>query len=362
MSLFPEFKSEFPILKKYTYLNTASAGLLPKSIVEWRHNHDLNLMEDASIFRDKHKTHIWEIKEAVANQFGYKKDRVALVPNFSIGLNVLLEGLPKGQKILLIEGDYPSINWPVEFRDFDICFVELNEHLEDNLAKVFQKEKPDVFMCSIVQYISGILLDMDFLKQLKDQYPNTLFIGDGTQYLGTRVFNFENNPFDIVGASAYKWMLSGYGNGFFLLKEGVEDRIFPSTIGFNSADAVFGNKTKINIVGRLEPGHQDTLNFGSLKKAIEFQESIGFKTISDYLSSFSKTIKQRLAATGRLPSIIEKRSTHSNIYNIIGDQKLFERLKKEQIITSPRGDGIRVSFHWYNTEDDLKKLLELISR
>jgi len=361
MSLFPELKSEFPILEKYTYLNTASSGLIPKQIVQWRHQHDLQFMEEASVFRDTHKAHIWEIKSAVANQFSYKKERVALVPNFSMGLNILLEGIPKGQKILLIEGDYPSINWPVEFRDFDISFVTLDEHLEDNLATAFQKEKPDVFMCSMVQYISGVLLDLDFLKQLKNQYSNTLFIGDGTQFFGTRDFNFQNSAFDIVGASAYKWMLSGYGNGFFLLKEGVEDRIFPSTIGFNSADAVFGNKNKINIVGRLEPGHQDTLNFGSLKKAIELQESIGFNAISEYLSAFSITIKERLSATGRLPSWIEKRSLHSNIFNIHGDQQLYEKLKNENIITSLRGNGIRVSFHWYNTEEDLEKLLYFIS-
>lgn len=360
MSLFPELKSEFPILENYTYLNTASAGLLPKSIVQWRHNHDQQLMEHASIFRDTHKSHIGEIKEAVAMQLGAKKDQVALVPNFSLGINILLEGLPKGQKILLIEGDYPSINWPVEFRDLDISFVKLDAHLESNLAEAFEKVKPDVFMCSIVQYISGVLIDLDILKDLKEKYPNTLFVGDGTQYFGTRIFNFETSAFDIVGASAYKWMLSGYGNGFFLLKEGVEDRIFPSTIGFNSADAVFGNKNNINIIGRLEPGHQDTLNYGSLKKAIEFQESIGFNSISEYLSSFSKTIKEQLSALGYLPSWIEKRPTHSSIFNIKVDQKLFEKLKHEGIIASLRGNGIRVSFHWYNSHEDLQKLLETL--
>ena len=261
---------------------------------------------------------------------------------------------------MLIEGDYPSINWPVEFRDFEVCYASLDENLEANIETAFKKHEPDVFLCSIVQYISGILLDLDFLKDLKSKYPNTLFIGDGTQFFGTRVFNFENSAFDVVGASCYKWMLAGYGNGFFMLKEGVEERIFPHTIGFNSADAVFGNREKVNIVGKLEPGHQDTLNYGSLKVAIELLESMGVDAIENYLKELSKTIKEQLQEHNLLAPNTALRKEHSTIFNIDANRFDFEELRANNIIASQRGKGIRVSFHGYNSASDLDELLKYL--
>ena len=355
-----DFTQEFPVLNHYTYLNTASSGLLPASVVAWREQHDKALLQEASMFRDQHKTHIWEIKETVARFFSTEKERVALVPNFSIGLNILMEGLPKNQKILMIEGDYPSVNWPVEFRDFEVCYADLNENLETNIEAAFAKHRPDVFLCSIVQYITGIKVDLTFLKELKNQYPETLFIADGTQYFGTERFHFSESAFDIVGASSYKWMLGGYGNGFFLLKDGLDKKLFPNTIGFNSADAVFGNRDKINIIGKMELGHQDTLNYGTLAQSIELLEKIGMESVETYLQEFSSWAHERFRALSLLPIEISERKNHSTIFNIKGDEKLLQHLRKNNIIVSARGKGLRISFHFYNKPEEIELLLKNI--
>ena len=361
MNFKENFGNEFPVCESHTYLNTAANGLLPRSVMNWRREHDEEFLNGGSIFREGHKTFIWEIKETVARFFHTEKDRIALVPNFSIGINMLMEGISKGQRVLMIEGDYPSVNWPVEYRDFDVCYAALNADLEKNIEKAFEKYKPNIFLCSIVQYISGLRIDLDFLKKLKESYPNTLFIGDGTQFFGTADFNFQESAFDIVGASAYKWLLAGFGNGFFLLKEGVEEDIFPKAIGFNSADAVFGKKDQINMVGRMEPGHQDTLNYGSLKKALEFLDRVGIQNIEAYLTQQSKFICERLTEHELLEPTIIERKQHGTIFNIKGNKAQFRKLHDANIICSQRGKGIRVSFHLYNGISDLEKLLEIIS-
>ncbi len=355
-----DFKKQFPAASNYLYLNTASSGLLPKTIVEWRQQHDLHFLEHGSVFRDGHKAHLREVKKDVARFFHTGADQVALVPNFSFGLNSILEGIEKGTRILLIKGDYPSINWPTEYRDFDVCYAELDAQLEQNIAAAFDAYKPDVFMCSMVQYISGIRLDLEFLQKLKENYPTTLMIGDGTQYLGTADYNFDSGPFDIVGASTYKWMLSGYGNGFFMMKDAAASKLNLRTIGFNSADAVYGNKDKINWVGRMEPGHQDTLNYGSLGQAIQWMETIGIKAIEEKNKALSKAAHQRFKALGWLDEIAAERENHSTIFNITGTEELFNQLKKHNILASYRGKGIRVSFHFYNSLDDLEKLITIV--
>ncbi len=355
-----DFATEFPVVGKYTYLNTAASGLLPKSVADWRREHDTAFLGQASLFRDNHKEHIWEIKREVARFFEAEAKRVALVPNFSFGLNALLEGIPSGKKILLLERDYPSINWPVEYRNFEIQYVAIDEHLEDSVAEAFQKFQPDFFLCSLVQYINGIRIDLEFLKKLKERYPDTLFVGDGTQSFGAWPYSFKNGPFDIVGASTYKWLVSGYGNGFMILGEHVEECISPKSIGFNSADAVYGNKDDINLIGRLEPGHQDTLNFGSLQKSLQLLSTIGVAFIENRVTQLSTLAKERFSALGWLEPSVTQRSLHSSIFNIKGNATLFMKLKSKGIITSPRGKGLRVSLHFYNSEEDLERLIQAV--
>lgn len=355
-----DFKDQFPVAKRYTYLNTASCGLLSKSLVEWRHKHDTNLLEGGSLFRDLHKAHIRDIREGVARFFSTSESNVALVPNFSFGMNVVLDGLPKNQKVLLLKGDYPSVHWPVESRNFELCYAEIDENLEANISRAIDEHQPDVFAFSIVQYISGISIDLSQLKKIKAAHPNVLFLADATQFLGTTQFNFEESPIDIVGASSYKWLLAGYGNGIFLIKKEAQKKLVPKTIGFNSADASFSKKNDIEFVGYLEPGHQDTLNYGSLWESLKFLEEIGMDAIEAHLGRLTTQAKQEFLKLNLLQEAASKRSNHSTIFNLKGDERLFQQLKDHNIVASLRGKGIRVSFHFYNSEEDLEKLLSIL--
>lgn len=357
-----ELKKEFPVLDRYTYLNTASCGLISKSLVEWRQQHDTNLMEGGSVFRDQHKPHIERIRGTVARFFDASENETALVPNFSFGFNTLLGGLPRNMKVLLLSSDYPSINWAVEHRDFDVCYAQIDENLEQNIEEAITQHQPDVFAFSLVQYLSGIKIDFEFLKRLKAYHSNLLIIGDGTQFLGTSRFNFAESGLDVLGASTYKWMLAGYGNGVFMIKEEAQKKIFPETIGFNSADAIFSKQDDIPFVKRFEPGHQDTFNYGSLERSIAFLNDFGMDKVEERIRNLSEMVKVRLSELGLLDDIVMKRNQHSSIFNIKGSDSLFQKLKDNNIICSQRAHGIRFSFHFYNTEEDVNKLVSVISK
>jgi selenocysteine lyase/cysteine desulfurase len=110
----------------------------------------------------------------------------------------------------------------------------------------------------------------------------------------------------------------------------------------------------------MEPGHQDTLNYGSLGEAIAFLEGIGMDTIETYLNGLVASAKTEFGNLGLLSEAIAERNTHSTIFNISGNAALFQRLRENNIICSMRGKGIRVSFHFYNSEDDLAKLVKVL--
>lgn len=63
-----------------------------------------------------------------------------------------------------------------------------------------------------------------------------------------------------------------------------------------------------------------------------------------------------------LQESVVKRNLHSSIFNIKGNDFLYRRLRSKNIICIQRGEGIRVGFHFFNTEKDLKRILTVLDK
>lgn len=355
------FKKGFPALQQCTYLNTAYSGLLHEEVWETRQEHELDFLIFGGLKKEKQAEIFTGVRESLGEFFNCEPKRVALMPNFSYGFNTFLEGLKPDSEILLLKDDYPSISWPVKSRGFKSRFVEINEDLEENIKQAFDHSPPDVFAFSIVQYINGILIDLDFVKSLKQQYPNTLFVADGTQFCGTTIFDFEASGIDVLLASGYKWLNAGYGNAFALFKGGIEEKVFPRSMGFNSLQGKY-KASEDSFIGRFEPGHLDSFNFISLKAALNLLEKTGMDQIESRISQLKEEAFNALKELNLLEDSILKRKQHSSIFNIKGDDKLYNQLRAKDIIVSRRGNGIRLAFHYYNDSEDLKILLKELKK
>ncbi|WP_420321652.1 aminotransferase class V-fold PLP-dependent enzyme [Flagellimonas sp.] len=348
------------MLNQCIYANTPATGLLYEDLMEWRQEHDLDYLIGGSTAKQKNFKEIFKVRDAVGKFFDCKSENVALVPNFTMGLNMLLEGMPKHSNVLLLENDYPSLNWPFETRSFKREYVQINESLEENIYSKVQSGKVDVLAFSMVQWISGVKIDLDFIKKLKKDFPDLLIIADGTQFCGTQTFNFSESGIDILGASGYKWLLSGYGNGFVLVSEAAKNRIEPKFIGNGSVDRDVSLRDSIPFCKYLEPGHLDSLNFGSLQFSLHFLETIGMEHIGAQLQKLSFKAKEAFDSLGLLEDMVAKRKMHSTIFNIKGDRQLYKKLKKNDVVCVPRGNGIRLGFHFYNTENEIDSIIDII--
>lgn len=354
-------RKPFPVLQQYIYLNTAASGLLSEKVLEFRQDHDLDFLISGSILKEKQGKMLAEVREGVGSFFNCAPHRVALVPNFSYGFNTLLEGIDKKKKVLLLKTDYPSITWAVTSREFKVEFVDINTALEENIMAVFQRDPPDLFAFSIVQYINGVKLSLDFLKKLKAQFPQTLFVADATQYCGTERFDFDDSGIDVVSASCYKWLNAGYGNAFILFNENAAEKIAPKSSGFNSLQGKY-KAHEGNFIGKFEPGHQDTLNFGSLNAALKVLKEVGMDVVEERVQTLGSLAKEEFVKMNLLEKTVAEREFHSSIFNIRGDDKLYQHLRSQDIIVSQRGDGIRVSFHYFNTEQEVEQLISALKK
>lgn len=355
-----KIRKEFPVLRKGVYVNTAVFGPFYDSLIDWRQEHDLDFLLHGSDMRERSLKIMSDARKTVGGFFKCKAENVALVNNFSTGLNLLLEGLDTSKKVLLVENDYPSVNWPFESRGFDISYVKMGANVEGQIRDNILSRNIDVLALSLVQWLDGFLIDFEFIKNLKNDFPDLIIIADGTQFCGTEEFNFETSGIDVLGASAYKWLLSGYGNGFMLFSEKVKDQVSLNTIGFNAANADFDKKNTVRFAKKFEPGHLSCLNFGSLKYSLDFMKGIGMDKITQHNQELSRKAKQEFINLGLLDPHIMKRKKHSTIFNLKIDNRKFQSLLDNNVLCAQRGDGVRLSFHFYNNDDDLNAIVRIL--
>ncbi len=353
-------RKEFPALRSQIYVNTPVYGPLYDSLLDWRQEHDLDFLLKASEMRDKSLKTIADARTTVGIFFNCKRENVALINNFSTGLNMLLEGLDNSQKVLLLENDYPSVDWPFGSRSFPIIYAKMGDQLEQHIWDALKKENISILALSIVQWQNGLKIDLDFLKDVKKEYPDLLIIADGTQFLGTTNFDFETSAIDVLGASAYKWLLAGYGNGLMLFKDMVQNRCALKTIGFNAANARPEMKNDVRFAKRFEAGHLSCLNFGSLKFSLDFLSVIGKDTIEKHNKRLADKAKQEFKELGLLPEAVVVRKEYSSIFNIKGDDAVFNKLVSNDVICAQRGGGIRMGFHFYNTEEEIDTIVRIL--
>lgn len=355
-----EFRKHFSFSKEEIYLDTPSCGLVADKVLEWRRAHDLNLSGSVSAFRAEAQQFLNACKKTIANYCDCDLQEIALVPNFSLGFNMVLDSLPSGQSILMLENEYPSIAWPIHRRDFDVRLLQVHETLEDKILESVRKHRPDIFVFSMVQWISGIKIDLDFINALKEEFPKMLLIADGTQFLGTEAFHFSQSKIDVLISSNYKWLNAGFGSGLLLIRKQAQHHIFPQVIGFMSAETFDSKEEDTLYMKHFEPGHLDTLVFGSFKQSLELLDSMGRDKVYAHIKDLNSKAYLAFKERNLLLPEVKNRENHATIFNLQRGKETFESLKKSGIHCSLRGSGIRVGFHYYNTESDLHRLLSIL--
>lgn len=353
------FHEDFPILKNYTYLNTANSGMISNHLRNWRNQHDIDFMEGGSIFRANNLALMEQLRSTLSNTFSSDLNNTFLSSNFSAGFNALLNGLNNNHRFLLLEEDYPSVSYPITSRGFEFLEVPITKNLEEDILIAIEKFKPSVFAFSMVQYISGLRMQADFIKKIKAYYPDLLLIADGTQFTGTTVFNFKDSGLDALVGSGYKWLLGGYGNGYIFLSDKLRNLLYEYKKQSTLPKTPFlSGRDYLSLT--LECGHFDSLNFGSLNQSIIYLNKLGLDFIERESQSIATIARKALNQKGLIADWMLERPEQSTIISIPLDKEIVQKLENAGVSCSARGTGTRISFHFYNTEDDINHLLEII--
>ena len=335
----------FPVLNSSIYFNTAYVGLMSKELFRYRKKIDSHFLNDGDRFKIDSLKKINTYRKTISSFINSKLENTFFTVNFSTGFRYVLDMIPNNASVLTIKDDYDSLINGLKERDFEIDYIDICSDFEIEIEKQLKKKSYLVLALSVVQFLSGIKIDFEKLNEIKTKNPNLIIIGDTTQFVGSDFFDFDNSPFDVVVGSGYKWLLAGFGNAY---------------ISFSNNFFLKTNSSAELIYEKVYSGHINYIGAASLNFAINFLQENNFNSLIKRKKKLSALLRDKLDELGLIDPLVKKRKSHSSIYNIPGKQNLYKKLTEKGIRCALRGEGIRVSVHFYNDISDIEKLIKVL--
>ncbi|MEM3536390.1 MAG: aminotransferase class V-fold PLP-dependent enzyme [Candidatus Bathyarchaeia archaeon] len=361
----------FPVTKNKVYLNHAAHSPFPKPVADAvrRFADDFSNFGDAS-------TELSDCgKSLFAKLIGAKPEEIATIENTSVGMNIAANVLhyPPGSKIVTTDLEYPSVVYPWLRKSLGVKIhyvknVDGRILLED-VAKAVD-DKTVAVAISHVEYVNGCRNDLRALSEIAHKHGAYLIV-DAIQSAGAIQIDVKKDDVDFLATACYKWLLSPPGAGYLYVKEELIEEFEPPFVGWASVKPeVFETVDFWDIwslrlsetASRFEVGSPSLISLVGAAEALKMVLNFGVENIEKRILKLTDYLIERLENLGLKLQTPKERQYRSGIVlaKIAKPQELVERLNKKGIIVSARAHSLRVSPHFYNTEEELDRLLREI--
>lgn len=326
------------------YCNTASYGLPPRPA--W------DALQAALADWQGGRTsweHWGESTEAARAAFarivGVEATRVAVASTVSELVGSLVTALPAGTRVVVPDVEFTSNLFPylVQSR------LEVHTVPVDAVAEAVAAGAGAVAF-SAVQMSTGEVADIDAIVAAAAA-AGAITICDATQAVGW--LPIDAARFDALVCSAYKWLMSPRGTAFVTVSDRLLADVVPHSAGWWAGEDVhasyFGPPLRLaGSARRLDISPAWFCWVGSAP-ALELIQEIGVQAIHDH----------DLALANRFRAGLDLEASDSAIVSVdLPDAA--SRLERAGIVAAMRGGRLRTSWHVYNTEADVDRVLEVV--
>jgi len=367
---------EFPVAKDKIFLGHAGVCPLPRRVaqamIDCAHGGTLGDQETFVLQQ------LTAARKAGAQLLNCQPDEVSLVGPTSLALSYVAAGLNfrKGDNLLIYHDDYPSNVYPwmalaekgVKVRLMNIRHLGVIRKV-DVMGQVDEDTK--LVALASNHFISGHRLEHDAIGQFLRE-RNILFCLDAIQTLGAFPTTVEN--VDFLAADSHKWLLGPCGAGLFYVKKDLQEKLNPPVYGWhNVRNPNFVAQEKIEFrsgAAKFEAGTHNLVGLAGLLAAMELALDIGVANIAAELVRKRAWLVPALQAKGYTVLNAEpKPENASSITSFFTPGKdlaaLNQKLAEAGIVASLRTDRkgqnyIRLSPHFYNTDAELQRAVELL--
>ena len=368
-------RKAFPVTAEYAYLNHASIAPLPHRAAERMKA----LADVVSRTGDRRwlerNAEVERVRGLAARLLGAHDPReVAFTENTSAGLSLIAGGFAwqAGDNIVGAELEFPSNVYPwmqlaglgVEYRTVPERDVRIDP--DELLARVDGRTR--MLVLSSVQYASGFRSDLSRLGAFCRE-RGIVFVVDAIQSLGGLAHDVERENVDVLAAASHKWLLGPEGIGVLYVSDRIVERICPVHSGWRSMrDQI--NWTALSLdwnegAKRFESGTLNMYGIAALGASLELLLEAGPTLIEQRVLALADRAAAGLAERGfdlissRRPG--ETSGIVTAIHPKFATAELVRSLAARNIVVANRAGRLRVSAHFYNTEEEVDRMLEAVT-
>jgi kynureninase len=364
------------VLERKTYLISASLG--PLSL---RSRELLDGYLDAWAAKGA-PDHVWledifpamaKLKSSFAHLAGCDTDEVAITTNISIALSTIASCLDlRGERnrVVLSELDFPTdghvwLGWAAKtgaevvwLRSPDGLTIPL-EAYDDAID-----ERTAVVMVNRVLYRSSAIVDAAAVCAMARDRGALSFVDD-YHGLGIVPLDLHDLGCDLYTAGTLKWMCGGPGMVFLYARRSLLPSLEPAVTGWFATEEPFSFDTQHlayhPTARRLEHGTPPAPVFFLAQGGIDIISEVGVSRVRARLRSLTDHVIARSDEAGLEVRTPRESSMRGGVVNVrVGDDAgaICHELLARDVCTDFRGDGLRISPHFFNTHDDIDRCFE----
>ncbi|MDQ1707557.1 MAG: hypothetical protein QOJ88_768 [Pyrinomonadaceae bacterium] len=365
----------FPVTRRAVYLNHAAVSAPPITTIEAIRSQLADVSEAGSVnFRNwlavKEQT-----RKLVAGLLGARPDQIAFMRNTSDGLSTVANGLNwrTGDNLVTFRKEFPSNVYPwLRVRDslgVEVRWCEERDgriDLDELIGMIDDRTR--IVAISHVQFASGFRADLERIGRAARAH-DALLVVDVIQALGVVPLDVAAEFVDVAAAACHKWLLTPEGVGLLYLSDRARARIQPTLVGWISVPNPddYGNFEQSWNRGALawETGTGPAALIHGLAASLQLLLEVGIGPIQAHLEILTDRLCERLRNTSYEIVSSRRPGEKSQIVCIrhsggLSSMDLYAHLKERNIITAPRGDRLRISPHFYNTEEEIDQLVQAL--
>ncbi len=326
------------------WLNTASYGLPPR--VGW------DALQTA-LAQWQQGTGMWEEWQAITEQtrasfarlLGVAPDQVFSGSTVSAALGLVAGSLPDGATVLVPDFEFASDIFP--WRAHVDRGVSVKAAPLADLAERIDSDV-DAVAFALVQSANGEVADLPAISAAARD-AGALVVVDATQALGWLPFDVRLT--DACVAATYKWLMTPRGATLGYFSPGLRDRVRPGQTGWSAAADGFYYGLDATPFADARRFDQAPAWFTHVAAAPTLQliEEIGVAVIHDHDLMLANRFRAGLGLAPAASAIVSA--------DLPGAE---ERLAAAGVRASARGGRVRLSFHVYNTPDDVDLALDAL--
>ena len=360
-------RASFPAASTCCYLNTAAGGPISVTAAAAGCAYYEATARDGDVHWDAWLERVEDVRGSVARLIHARSQEIAFTNNASAALNFAARKLMGTGSVVALRDDFPSVTWPWMQLGYAVDFLDTDDDGGVTVEAIAAALRPQTRILTLghVHYRTGFRHDLDALGELCRERGLVLVV-DATQSLGALALDVSNGAVDFLACSGYKWLNSGYGIGFLYVNERHSGN--HPAVGWRSARdpyALVSDTLDLTPDARaVEAGHPPFPNAFTLGAALQLQHELGAAAIQSRVLQLSGLLRDLLVDAGLSISMSALSTATSGIVlaRCADAAGLRDALYEHDVLVSARGNGIRLSTHLYNSEDDLQHLADALQK